>query len=89
MEILKSCPFEEPVGEYEIERSEPLTEQDYIQTCNTEQLADVLGIIAKNAYQCGQDGKTSKCVNRKNCTGYCEYGWYAWLKQPHNRKEGN
>ena len=62
---------------------EPLTEQEYIQTCSTEQLADVLGKIAKNAYQCGQDGKTNKCVNCKNCTGYCDYGWEVWLKQPH------
>ena len=62
------------------------TEQEYIQTCNTEQLADVLGKIAKNAYQCGQDGKTNKCVNRKNCTGYCDYGWEMWLKQPHTNE---
>lgn len=60
------------------------TEQEYIQTCTTEQLAEVIGNIAKNAYQCCQDGKTNKCVNRKNCTGYCDYGWEMWLKQPHH-----
>lgn len=63
------------------------TEQEYIQTCNMEQLADVLGKIAKNAYQCGQNGKTNKCVNRNHCTGYCDYGWEMWLKQPHTEKE--
>lgn len=62
------------------------TEQEYIQTCNTEQLAEVIGNIAKNAYQCCQDGKTNKCVNRHNCTGYCNYGWEMWLKQPHTFK---
>lgn len=61
----------------------PMTEQEYIQTCNTEQLAEVICNIAKNAYQCCQDGKTNKCVNRNHCTGYCDYGWVEWLKQPH------
>lgn len=63
-----------------------LTEQEYIQTCTTEQLAEFLGNIAKNAYQCGQNGKTNKCVNRNHCTGYCDYGWGEWLKQPHTFK---
>ena len=62
------------------------TEQEYIQTCNTEQLAEVIGNIAKNAYLCGQNGKTNKCVNRHNCTGYCDYGWEKWLKQPHTKE---
>ena len=63
---------------------EPMTEQEFIQTCDIEQLADVLGKIAKNAYQCGQNGKTNKCVNRNHCTGYCDYGWTGWLKQLHH-----
>lgn len=58
-----------------------MTEQEYIQTCNTEQLAKVLGNIAKNAYQCCENGKTNQCVNRHNCTGYCDYGWEKWLKE--------
>ena len=66
---------------------QPITEQEYIQTCNAEQLAEVLGKIAKNAYQCGQNGKTNKCVNRNHCTGYCDYGWAMWLKQSHHEKE--
>jgi hypothetical protein len=86
METLKSCPFEEPVGKYEIKNDKSMTDQEYIQTCNMEQLAEVLGKIAKNAYQCGQDGKTNKCVNRHNCTGYCDYGWGEWLKQPHREE---
>ena len=60
-----------------------MTNEEYLKSCNTEQLAEVLGKIAKNAYQCGQNGKTNKCVNRKHCTGYCDYGWEMWLKQPH------
>ena len=59
------------------------TNEEYMRSCTTEQLAKVLGNIAKNAYQCGQNGKTNKCVNRNHCTGYCDYGWCEWLKQPH------
>jgi nitrogen fixation/metabolism regulation signal transduction histidine kinase len=61
---------------------QPFTNEEYIKSLDTEQLADVIGNIAKNAYQCGQDGKTNKCVNRNHCTGYCDYGWGEWLKQP-------
>ena len=64
--------------------SKPLTNEEWIKQCNTEQLAEVIGNIAKNAYQCGQNGKTNKCVNRNHCTGYCDYGWEMWLKQPHH-----
>jgi hypothetical protein len=60
-------------GRFECPKT-PKTEQEYIQTCNTEQLAEWIGNIAKNAYQCGQNGKTNKCVNRNHCTGYCDYG---------------
>ena len=66
---------------------EPNTNEEWLRQCTTEQLAEVIGNIAKNAYQCCQDGKTNKCVNRKNCTGYCDYGWGMWLKQPHTPKE--
>lgn len=31
MEILKSCPFEEPIGKYEIEQSEPMTKKEYVE----------------------------------------------------------
>ena len=70
----------------EIVPTEPQTEQEWIQTADTEQLAEVIGNIAKNAYQCGQNGKTNKCVNRNHCTGYCDYGWGEWLKQPHREE---
>jgi hypothetical protein len=62
-----------------------LTNEEWLRQCTTEQLAEVIGNIAKNAYQCCQDGKTNKCVNRHNCTGYCNYGWEMWLKQPHKQ----
>jgi hypothetical protein len=67
-------------GEMEVE----MTNEEWIKSANTEQLAEVIGNIAKNAYQCCQDGKTNKCVNRNHCTGYCDYGWGEWLKQPHH-----
>lgn len=78
----EDCVYCQRKGKVRVE-GEPMTEQEYIQTCNTEQLAEVLGNIAKNAYQCGQNGKTNKCVNRNHCTGYCDYEWEMWLKQPH------
>lgn len=43
MEILKSCPFEEPVGKYEIENDEPMqTNKEYMQTCSSDELANTI-----------------------------------------------
>ena len=81
------CPKCRGVGRIPFgEEPEIYTEEEWLHTLNTEQLAEVLGNIAKNAYQCCQDGKTNKCVNHRNCTGYCDYGWELWLKQPHTFK---
>lgn len=76
MEILKSCPFEEPVGKYEIERSTPMTEQEYIQTCNTEELAEFLHGIMIRAVQATWDGK------KPDYPAYL-YDWKKWLKEKH------
>ena len=63
------------------------TNEEWFCGLSTEEKAKVIGQIANNAYQCCQDGKTNKCVNRQYCTGYCDYGWELWLKQPYNEKE--
>ena len=65
------------------EEPEIFLEEEWLRQATTEQLAELFGHIAKNAYECGQNGKTNKCVNRNHCTGYCDYGWELWLKQPH------
>ena len=77
------CDFCDGTGVFITNNEEPQTNEEWIKSANTEQLAEVIGNIAKNAYQCGQNGKTNKCVNRNHCTGYCDYGWEEWLKQPH------
>lgn len=42
MEILKSCPFEEPVGEYEIENDKPtMTNEEWFCQLSTEEKAKV------------------------------------------------
>ena len=63
----------------------PMTNEEFIRTCSTEELAILLGQIVHNAYQCAFDGRTNKCFNRKNCTGYCNYGWDKWLKEKHTK----
>lgn len=59
---------------------EPLTEQEYLQTCNTEQLAEAITDIV---YECRD---SDDCMD-------CRLGWCSkdcvveWLKQPHTIKE--
>lgn len=65
----------------------PKSNIEWMREASLEELAELFGRIAENAYQCGQNGKTNKCVNRNHCTGYCDYGWGEWLKQPHTEKE--
>ena len=89
MEILKSCPFEEPVGKYEIERSTPMTEQEYIQTCNTEQLAEWICSVHEKCYYCGAK-RVSDREHCPFCDGKCrnnKHEFAMWLKQPHTEKE--
>lgn len=59
------------------------TNEEWFCILSTQEKAKVLGQIAKNAYKCCENGKTNKCVNRHNCTGYCDYGWEKWLKEKH------
>lgn len=51
----------------------PLTEQEYIQTCNTEQLADVIADFYLLGYTNGYN-ETDIAPKKK---------WVEWLKQPH------
>ena len=62
------------------------TNEEWFCNLSTEEKAKWLGQIAKNAYKCCENGKTNKCVNRNHCTGYCDYGWDEWLKQPHTNE---
>ena len=60
------------------QRSTPMTEQEYIQTCNTEQLADVLfeyRYVNATPRQKLWMSASEKCIK----TDIVE-----WLKQPHN-----
>ena len=50
------------------QRSTPMTEQEYLQTCNTEQLAEFLACV--EARQNADYNEETKA-------------WVEWLKQPH------
>ena len=68
-------PCDECNGTGEIE----LTEQEYIQTCNTEQLADLMSrMVGCSNCPIPKDGR--------NCMGTYSGCWHEiikWLKQPH------
>lgn len=67
----------------EIVPTEPQTEQEYLQTCTTEQLADVLWEQINGAFNSGY-----ACCNLKQDKDYV--GRYKrfkeWLKQPHTNE---
>lgn len=56
---------------------EVMTEQEYLQTCNTEQLADVIADFYLLGYTHGH--------NQMDITSRTK--WTEWLKQPHTIKE--
>lgn len=61
---------------------QPMTEQEYIQTCNTEQLVHVIHLMTTCCYVCGKDGVDYKrCYFHKKCTGPKEIE--EWLKETH------
>lgn len=66
---------------------EPLTEQEYIQTCNTEQLARFLHDVQFSCNTCTltsfrlYKSKIMKCPLQVSCAK--ENGVMEWLKQPH------
>lgn len=78
---MAKCPICGGTGNTKNIIGKPLTEQEYLQTCDTEQLAD---FIADVCYELlddvwSNDGDTS-CDYRETEKNY----WVEWLKQPHN-----
>ena len=55
-----------------------ITEQEYMQTCTMEQLAEVLSNISTDAWFAGLNNMDRPVGQKDN--------WQQWLKQPH-RKE--
>lgn len=58
---------------------ESLTEQEYIQTCDTEQLAEVLSNISTDAWFAGLNNMDRPVGQKDN--------WYKWLKKKHNHNK--
>ena len=61
------------------QRSTPMTEQEYLQTCNTEQLAEWIAHQTMIALLENQNNHSLRMT-------YPAY-WVEWLKQPHRVKE--
>lgn len=55
-----------------------MTEQEYIQTCTTEQLAEVLADVSLWIHP---------FMKQKNRFELLKKQFYEWLKQPHHEKE--
>lgn len=64
-------------GRFECPRT-PKTEQEYIQTCDTEQLAEVLADVSLWIHP---------FMKQKNRFELLKKQFYEWLKQPHTDKE--
>jgi hypothetical protein len=56
-----------------------ITEQEYIQTCTIEQLAEVLSNISTDAWFAGLNNMDRPVGQKDN--------WQQWLKQPHTDKK--
>jgi hypothetical protein len=62
---------------------QPMTNEEYIKSCSTEQLVQVIHLMTTSCYVCGKDGVDYKrCYFRKKCTGPKEIE--EWLKEPHD-----
>ena len=71
--ILKSCPFEEPVGKYEIENDKPMmTNEKWFDSLSTKEKAKWLE--EKMTWAAQEQGT------------FTAKGWEMWLKQPHTKK---
>ena len=74
-------------GEVNDKSEQVKTEQEYIQTCNTEQLAEFLFRIAYMCSYCGDEAHSSQEKMQQCHFGKCgcqRKDWEMWLKQPHN-----
>lgn len=77
MEILKSCPFEEPVGKYEIENDKPIvTKEEWFCGLSTEEKAEWLTEFGIRFIPCELTVPSQKIKTYKN-------NILEWLKQPH------
>ena len=83
METLKSCPFEEPVGKYEIENDKPMmNNEEWRKTCSAEEFAEWISNLAYACMRCGMSNGEAYCH-----TGHCiqdEADAVEWLKEIHN-----
>ena len=79
MNKLETCPFEEPVGEYEIERSEPMTNEEWFDTLSTEEKAEV---FANASYYSAMMGAEITALPKEDEVRK----WKMWLKAPHDWK---
>ena len=61
--------------------SEPMTNEKWLHTLNTEQLADWLVEVTQYCYECGTDVHNCECCPFGKCIdkGFA----MEWLKQPH------
>ena len=87
METLKSCPFEEPVGEYEIENDKPMmTNDEWRRICSTEDFAEFINLIIRvGPYENEPKDFWEHVYGRGGEHGAKSI--VAWLKKPHTPKE--
>ena len=72
-QALKTCLYCQGTG-----KIKP-THQEYIQNCNTEELAEVISDIARSCYECGKNPMKNFCY-----FGHCllaDMGAEVWLKE--------
>ena len=84
-EFVREEPFDADV---ELDKLYPTeqTEQEYLQTCDTEQLAEFLFRIAYMCSYCGDEAHSSQEKMQQCHFGKCgcrRKDWEVWLKQPH------
>lgn len=82
-EVVRPCKRCNGTGEIE------MTEQEYIQTCNTKQLAEFLFRIAYMCSYCGDEAHSSQEKIQQCHFGKCgcqRKDWVVWLKQPHREE---
>ena len=78
METLKSCPFEEPVGKYEIENDKPMmNNEEWFDTLSTEEKAKT---IANATYSSAMMGAEITALPKEDEARK----WEMWLKAPHD-----
>ena len=68
----------------------PMTEQEYIQTCNTEQLAEFVVkamILYDNSEMTVLEAIKNAMKNDVKLSNYFMESLLEWLKQPHTNKE--